>query len=224
MLYGGHGTSEDNFGLGGKDRDAVNAEAQDGGGTDNANFATPPDGSNPRMQMYLWTGIGGTHEVEADGVIYDAVEAGFGPRLTSTGVTAGLQLVNDGVAGGTITDGCEPMARGALDGKIAIVDRGLCNFTVKVKNAQTAGAVGVIIAQNAVGAAPFAAGGACGGCKISSVMVSLVDGTALKALAADTPATLRQKAVLPVQLDGDLDSDVIYHEYGHGLTWRMIGT
>ena len=25
------------------------------------------------------------------------------------------------------------------------------------------------------------------------------------------------------QLDGDLDSDIVFHEYGHGLTWRMIG-
>jgi len=46
---------ENNFGLGGAGSDSVNAEAQDGGGTNNANFATPSDGSNPRMQMYLWT-------------------------------------------------------------------------------------------------------------------------------------------------------------------------
>ena len=46
---------EDNFGNGGAGSDSVNAEAQDGGGTNNANFATPSDGSNPRMQMYLWT-------------------------------------------------------------------------------------------------------------------------------------------------------------------------
>ena len=45
----------DNFGNGGLGNDAVNAEAQDGGGTNNANFATPSDGSRPRMQMYLWT-------------------------------------------------------------------------------------------------------------------------------------------------------------------------
>ncbi|MEQ1930038.1 MAG: M36 family metallopeptidase [Parvularculaceae bacterium] len=44
-----------NFGNGGAQNDAVNAEAQDGGGTNNANFATPSDGSRPRMQMYLWT-------------------------------------------------------------------------------------------------------------------------------------------------------------------------
>ncbi|CAN5739745.1 hypothetical protein BH18ACI5_BH18ACI5_27890 [soil metagenome] len=43
-----------NFGKGGAGNDPVNAEAQDGGGTNNANFATPADGSRPRMQMYLW--------------------------------------------------------------------------------------------------------------------------------------------------------------------------
>ena len=44
-----------NFGKGGAGNDAVNAEAQDGGGTNNANFSTPSDGSRPRMQMYIWT-------------------------------------------------------------------------------------------------------------------------------------------------------------------------
>lgn len=43
-----------NFGRGGAQNDPVNAEAQDGGGTNNANFSTPADGSRPRMQMYLW--------------------------------------------------------------------------------------------------------------------------------------------------------------------------
>jgi hypothetical protein len=46
---------EDNFGNGGAGSDSVNAEAQDGSGTNNANFATPSDGSNPRMQMFVWT-------------------------------------------------------------------------------------------------------------------------------------------------------------------------
>ena len=44
-----------NFGKGGAGNDPVNAEAQDGGGTNNANFSTPADGSRPRMQMYIWT-------------------------------------------------------------------------------------------------------------------------------------------------------------------------
>jgi hypothetical protein len=44
-----------NFGRGGAGNDPVNAEAQDGSGTNNANFATPPDGVRPRMQMFLFT-------------------------------------------------------------------------------------------------------------------------------------------------------------------------
>lgn len=43
-----------NFANGGTGNDPVLAEAQDGGSLNNANFATPADGSKPRMQMYLW--------------------------------------------------------------------------------------------------------------------------------------------------------------------------
>jgi extracellular elastinolytic metalloproteinase len=44
-----------NYGRGGAGNDSVRAEAQDGSGTNNANFGTPSDGSRPRMQMYIWT-------------------------------------------------------------------------------------------------------------------------------------------------------------------------
>ncbi|MGA2139353.1 MAG: M36 family metallopeptidase [Verrucomicrobiia bacterium] len=44
----------DNFGRGGLGNDAVQADAQDGSGSNNANFSTPPDGSPGRMQMYIF--------------------------------------------------------------------------------------------------------------------------------------------------------------------------
>jgi len=44
-----------NNGQGGKGADMVILNAQDGSGTNNANFATPPDGQSGRMRMYLWT-------------------------------------------------------------------------------------------------------------------------------------------------------------------------
>lgn len=47
---------QDNFGRGGLGNDRVLAEAQDFSGTNNANFATPADGSSGRMQMYVFTG------------------------------------------------------------------------------------------------------------------------------------------------------------------------
>lgn len=45
-----------NFNRGGAGNDAVQADAQDGGGFNNANMSTPPDGFPPRMQMYLFDG------------------------------------------------------------------------------------------------------------------------------------------------------------------------
>jgi extracellular elastinolytic metalloproteinase len=44
-----------NNGQGGTGNDFVILNSQDGSGTDNANFATPPDGQAGRMRMYLWT-------------------------------------------------------------------------------------------------------------------------------------------------------------------------
>ncbi len=46
---------QDNFGKGGIGRDAVSGQVQDGSGINNANFGTPSDGTNPRMQMFLFT-------------------------------------------------------------------------------------------------------------------------------------------------------------------------
>jgi len=55
FVEGAGNFQENNFGKGGRGSDSLDAEAQDGGGTNNANFATPSDGANPRMQMFLWT-------------------------------------------------------------------------------------------------------------------------------------------------------------------------
>jgi extracellular elastinolytic metalloproteinase len=43
-----------NSGSLGQGGDAVQLNAQDGSGMNNANFMTPPDGQRPRMRMYLW--------------------------------------------------------------------------------------------------------------------------------------------------------------------------
>lgn len=68
-----------NFGKGGAGNDPVNAEAQDGGGTNNANFSTPTDGSRPRMQMYLWNTATPNRDGDVDA---DVVYHEYGHGLT----------------------------------------------------------------------------------------------------------------------------------------------
>jgi hypothetical protein len=223
ILYG-YGFNEaagnfqvNNFGKGGSGNDPVQAEAQDGSGTDNANFATPADGQKPRMQMYLWSGTGPTHEVLANGTVYAARGAEFGSTFSTSGVTGALAIANDGV--GDTADGCEAFS--GVSGKVVLVMRGTCAFTVKVQNAAAAGATAVIVGNNTGGDETFVMGGTVQGkLRIGAVMVS--QNTAALLVAGST-VTARLKAQQPLMIDGDIDSDIVFHEYGHGLSWRMIG-
>lgn len=74
---------ENNYGNGGAGSDYVQAEAQDGSGTNNANFATPNDGSNPRMQMYIGTNPNPDVDGDLDnGVIAHEYAHGISNRFT----------------------------------------------------------------------------------------------------------------------------------------------
>lgn len=73
---------QNNYGNGGIGGDFVKAEAQDGGGTNNANFSTPPDGGNGRMQMYLWDGSTPNKDGDLDnGIIAHEYGHGISTRL-----------------------------------------------------------------------------------------------------------------------------------------------
>jgi hypothetical protein len=87
-----------------------------------------------------------------------------------------LVVVNDGTT--SPTEGCSPLV-GFPAGSIAIVDRGGCEFVIKVGNAQAAGAVAVVVANN-VGGDPITMGGVDASITISSVMVSQADGAVIK--------------------------------------------
>lgn len=218
-LLEGHGfdNAAGNF----EGNDPVNAEAQDGGGTDNANFATPADGSSPRMQMYLWTGNAPSAYVTVGSTDYGAYKSSFGGSL-ATQRNGALSIVNDG-AGIDPLDGCEALPAGSLTGTIAIVNRGNCDFTVKVLNAQKAGAIAAVITNHIPDAAAFSPGGTNRKITIPSAMVTKADGDLLRADLGEQ-ATLRSNPTPALQIDASLDSDIVYHEYGHGLTWRMVGS
>lgn len=220
-----------NYSNTGAGQDPVQAEAQDGGGTNNANFATPPDGSEPRMQMYLWSNSGSeisdlltiNSPVGISGVYY-ASEASFGPGVSTTPITADLVMIDDGVV--PTDNGCEPAVNGgALNGKIAVIYRGSCSFANKVSNAQAAGALAVIIINNAAGT-PFTMGGTDPTITIPSIMVSQADGNSMAAQINGGGAvngTIVLGSSNNFDKDGDFDNGIIAHEYGHGVSTRLTG-
>jgi hypothetical protein len=111
--------------------------------------------------------------------------ASFGPPLTSKGITAEVVAAIDAAdaAGPSTFDACSTIETN-LAGKIALVDRGTCAFTIKVTNAQAAGAVAVIVADNVVALPPPGLGGADTdppSILIPSVRISQPDGAAIRA-------------------------------------------
>lgn len=88
-----------NFGRGGTGNDSVRAEAQDGSGTNNANFATPPEGQRPRMQQYLFTAPTPDRDSSVDSdVVFHEYGHGISNRLIGNGGT-GLSGTQSGAMG-----------------------------------------------------------------------------------------------------------------------------
>ncbi len=132
---------------------------------------------------------------------YAAGGAQFGPPLTATGLTGNLVLATDAAdaAGTSTTDGCSLITNAAaIAGNIAFIDRGSCGFVVKVKNAQNAGAVGVVIGNVATSAnpnTPVTMGGVDPTIVIPSVNIGFNSATTIKAeLGGGVNVTLRQNA------------------------------
>jgi uncharacterized repeat protein (TIGR01451 family) len=78
-----------NFSGMGLGNDRINVDVDDGSGTNNANFATPPDGMSGRMQMYRFTGP----TIDRDGALDAEVylhEATHGTSNRLVGNAAGL--------------------------------------------------------------------------------------------------------------------------------------
>jgi hypothetical protein len=111
--------------------------------------------------------------------------ANFGPVVATGAGFGNLAAIslNGTNAGCAAFDG--PTTAGVA-GKVVIIDRGGCDFVVKAKNAQVAGAVGVVIADNRPESAP-GLGGSDATVTIPTVSVSQNDGVTLKAVAAAAP-------------------------------------
>lgn len=74
---------QNNYGNGGLGNDYVLAEAQEGSGTNGGIFATPPDGSRGRLQMYIWTLTTPHRDGSFDhGITYHEYGHGVSNRLT----------------------------------------------------------------------------------------------------------------------------------------------
>lgn len=246
---------QNNYGLGGiqGQGDFIRAEAQDGYAQttptlNNANFAPSADGARPRVQMFLWNA--GSPPTEFITINTPASIAG--PRVATTNVFEGtdsipvpsapagitadlvhyLNPANNGTAPSpnqiSIHNACVPPTNAFdISGKIALIRRGNCNFSNKVKNAQDAGALAVIVYDTVPNNPVRLSMSSTGilGITIPAVFVTKEIGEEM--VAAMATETVNVKLEVPADLylyaDGDFDNVIIGHEIGHGISNRLIG-
>jgi len=221
-----------NYSAAGSGSDAVNADAQDGSGTNNANFSTPPEGSAPRMQMFIWDGV----SVKANLVVnYGAgmkygvgiTDGNWGKKITAVPVSGKLVLVKDNVAAAT-NKCCTNLSNGpAVSGNIAAVVRGGCTFVQKVFRAQSYGATAVVLldTSSADQVITMATDNTAQASKVTIpvIFVRLSNANELRNLLKDTNLniTFYDSSAYAKKTDSDLDLGVIAHEYTHGISTRL---
>lgn len=214
-----------NYGRGGVQGDYVQADAQDGSGTNNANFTAPPDGTKPRMQMYLWNNSkvnSALFMYASDSALTDSTPyaiAAFSTKDFNIN-NAPLQLFRSTA---NSSNGCSSSAD-SLHGKVALIERsGNCQYPVRARNAQNAGAIAVIVINNANSIVTMT-GSNSSDITIPVIMIKKSYGDTLKQrlLADSVFVNISSEPQYPL-FDSDLDNGVISHEYGHGISIRLTG-
>lgn len=137
---------------------------------------------------------------------YNFSAANFGADLTTGIWTGDAVYVDDGSA--NPTQGCNALINGAdVAGKIALINRGSCEFGQKCLNAENEGAIAAIVFNNAAGAGTIVMGaGAMGGSvTIPCVMLSYEDGQLIS--AAITNGETVNISLGAIKFDNDLSTD-----------------
>jgi hypothetical protein len=228
---------ENNYDRGGTGGDYVNAESQDGSlatpmSLNNANFSTPVDGNRGRMQMFLWSRgpeIKPLIVTSPESLIgnYVATQNPFSPGSIDLPVEpsflqSDLVLYLDSV--GNDSEACSaPKNAAAMNGKIVVVRRGNCNFTVKVKAAQNAGAIAVIVVNNVDGNISMSGSDATIAIPAISVSSSIGENLIAQMAIGSVDVKIQTQSQPFVNSDGDFDNGIIAHEYGHGISTRLAG-
>lgn len=118
-------------------------------------------------------------------------EASFTEPLSeSSAVAERVVLVDDGTeplgggGTGTVRDACQALENaGELDGRIALIERGGCEFQTKLERVESTGAIGAIVYND--NGLPFVMNGDAGSVSIPAVMIGTADGQRLVDRLAD---------------------------------------
>jgi len=223
-------------------REAVPDPTAGGPIWNNASWGAGSDGSAAQMSMGIWQSNTSIFEVDSPAQIEGPYEvlphgADWGiswdfDEIDLVGIE--IALARDASIQNP-TQCCEEIVNGAeIDGKFALIDRGLCEFGLKAFNAQEKGAVGVIICNlegvnGGSGEELVNMGPGVDGINVTIPAIFAGKSTCDRIKAAigggnTVTATMSTMiATGPQTFNSAFDNGVIFHEYGHGFNGRFLG-
>ena len=232
--------------------DAVYQDSQDGYSQttptlNNSNFTPTADGVRPREQMFLWNlGAPPTNylTVNTPSSIagpYPATQNVFNTTdsipipVAPNGITADLvhytnaiNPVNSNPNPLSVHNACVAPTNGSdISGKIALIRRGNCNFSNKVFNAQQSGAIAAIVYDSIPNNPQRLSMSSTTTLGITIPAIFITKEIADQLIAELANGAVNVKIEVPSNLylyaDADFDNTIIGHEYGHGISNRLIG-
>jgi hypothetical protein len=143
---------------------------------------------------------------------YEFGTAAFGAPSNTAAMSGRVVQATDAANtdGPTTADGCTAFTNAAaIAGNIALIDRGSCTFVQKSRNAQDAGAIGVIIADNRQDCLPPGMAGDDATITIPVISVTQDEGDAFKAQLAQSAEVRGMLRVDPSRLAGASDEGYV---------------
>ncbi len=135
------------------------------------------------------------------GSSYDAVAGDFGTVAAPLTAPTGIVTVAPVNAVSGFSEACGPLPAGSLTGRIAMIGRGTCDFSFKIREAELAGAIAAIVVNREDGDPfPMGQGESPDGTQpvIPAYMISLSDGIAIRTAVANGTAGRINLAVYQV--------------------------
>jgi len=213
-----------NFGRGGLGSDNIKGQAMDTSSFNNANMLTPADGGRPRMRMYNFINPANMLDIQAPAAIQGKVNIG----ISQTGThnfdnTADIVIAtfSNSPSACTITNAA------ALAGKIGMFDFDNtdgtgCSFSTRITKIHATSALAALMVYTS--ASPTSVANITGLLTSHTKGIGVIswnNGQAIKGVIGANTVTARLLRV--ADRDGALDAQVVFHEWGHYISNRLIG-
>lgn len=207
-----------NFGRGGVGNDNIRAEVQDYSGFSNANMATPSDGARPRMQMFNFPNRANVNEIISPAGIAGLRSMGASmPGVQTYDVTADVVIATFDVSL-NVTNAA------ALAGKIAMFNfQDTGSFSTKISNLSTQTSAAAILMVY-TSANPTAVANILGFNTVWNKPVSIISFNSAAPIKTElaVPNTVTMRLHRFADRDGTLDNQIVFHEWGHYLSNRLV--